>query len=143
MKNNINKTLTIAFTFGLAIASCLTVNAQINSASAVLSNNVESYSINSTEDYMNVEQNINSLSLKIKEAYAKYPNLNYTPSYNNGEIAGFIITGVPSSAVADELSFYLMQIEVLSTVAMNVDEAYLPVVKNSKLSRVSRKDASK
>lgn len=143
MKNNTRKNIIIAFSFGLAIASCLTVNAQINSASAVLSNNIESYSINSTEDYLNVEQNINALSLKIKQAYAKYPNMNYTASYNNGEIAGFIITGVPNSTVADELSFYLMQIEVLSTVAMNVDEAYLPVVKNGKLSRVSRKDASK
>jgi len=144
MKNNTHKNFLIAFAFGAAIISSFNAQAQYPTVSALLSNNtMASYTINSTEDFLSIEQSINTLAAKLRDAHQKYPNLKYSPAYDNGEIIAFVITGVPQSSIADELSSYFMELEVLGNVVRTMDATYLPPIADNKLSRVSRKEASR
>jgi hypothetical protein len=118
--------------------------AQYPAASAVLVNNdITKYSINSTEDYLRVERQITALGESLGEAFKKYPNLNYMPVYNEDQIIAFMINGVNNSAAADAISNNLMQLEILSDAVMSMDESLLPSTKDIKLSRVSKKVASR
>lgn len=143
MKNKTHNYL-IAFAFTATIISGFNAHAQYPAVSALLSNNtIENYSIGSTADYLYVEESINTLAAKIRDSFQKYPNLKYSPVYDNGEIIAFMINGVSKSSAADELSSYLMQLEVLGNAVRTMDEAYMPYAANKKLSRVSRKEASR
>ena len=144
MKSKTHKNLLLAVAFSVAIISGFTAHAQYPAVSALLSNNAMGhYSINSTEDYLYVEQSINTLAAKIRDAYQKYPNVNYSPVYDNGEIIAFMINGVSKSSAADELSSNLMQLEVLGNAVRTMDVSYVPYASSKKLSRVSRKEASR
>ena len=143
MKNNTHKNLLVAIAFGAAILSGLTVQAQYPTASLLLSNSMELHSINSTEDFLYIEQSIITLGAKLRDAHQKYPHLKYAPAYHEGEIIAFMITGVPETSVADQLSSDLVQLEVLGNTVRTMNEAYLPHIKNNRLYRVSKKDASR
>ena len=55
---------------------------------------------------------------------------------------GFTVAGVPQSAKADEISGYLMELEVLGNAVQTMDDSFLPASKNMRLSsRVSKKKA--
>lgn len=125
------------------LAAGVNAYAQYPTASVLLSNNIEHFSINSQDDYLRVEQQINSVAAKLRDAHQKYPNLSYTPLFSDSELTGFIITGVSENHVADELSACLVQLDVLGKAVRAMDPGYLPNVDSNKLSHVSKKDASR
>ncbi len=125
------------------LAAGVNAYAQYPTASVLLSNNIEHFSINSQDDYVRVEQQINSVAAKLRDAHQKYPNLSYTPLFSDNELTGFIITGVSENHVADELSACLVQLDVLGKAVRAMDPSYLPNVDSNKLSHVSKKDASR
>lgn len=104
---------------------------------------VPQYSIQSQAEYVKVIGSINELASKLYTAHQDYPNLAYSHVYDgNGALMGFTITGVPQSAVADEISGYLMELEALGNAVYKADEAFMPASKSSRLtSRVSKKKA--
>ena len=119
--------------------------AQYPAASVVLINHdISKYSINSTDDYLRIEDQISVIGKRIGQAYKTHPNLSYTPVYNNDDqIVAFMINGVKDSKAADQISSDLMQLEILAGAVQSMDETLLPATKDSKLSRVSKKVASK
>lgn len=143
MKTTTYKNILLTFAISAAISSGFKANAQHQSVSTLLSNHTMKYSINSKEDYSLVEESISTLAAQLRDAHQKYPNLRYSPVYDNAEIVAFLITGVSKSSEADQLSTALMQIEILSNVIRTTDEAYIPNVDGKKLSKVSRKEASR
>ena len=111
-------------------------------ASMLLSNhNVSDYTITSADDYTQLENSINTLSVKLHDAFVAHPNLQYTAATSNEEIVGYIITGVNNSAEANEISSILMQLEVLGDVARSTDEKYLPMIADASSTRVSKREA--
>jgi hypothetical protein len=141
---NLHKNLLTTLVFGAALAISYNVQAQFPAAAVMLVNNdMIKYSINSTEDYILVEEQITALGEKIRDAHKANPNLNYTPVFNNEEIIAFVVTGVKENSAADEISNNLMQLEVLADVVKSMDDSFLPTIKDSKLSRVSKREASK
>jgi hypothetical protein len=127
----------------VALISGHKVSAQVfPTASMLLSNhNVSDYTITSAADYAQLENSINILSGKLHDAFIAHPNLQYTPSTDNDEIVGYIITGVNNSAEANEISYLLMELEVLGDVARSTDEKYLPVIADASSARVSKREA--
>src|SRR5688572_10565552 len=99
--------------------------------------------IQSQAEYVKVIGSINELASKLYTAHQNYPSLAYSHVYDgNGALMGFTITGVPQSAVADEISGYLMELEALGNAVYNADDAFIPASKNNRLtSRVSKKKA--
>jgi len=141
---NLHKNLLTALAFGIAISTGFDARAQYPAAAVLLANNnLNNYSIKSTEDYYRIEGQIKGLGETLRAAHEQYPNLKSTPVYNEEEIVAFIITGVTNTKDADKISNSLMQLEVLANVVHTMDESYLPSVKVSKLSKVSRKVASR
>jgi hypothetical protein len=139
-------TKSIIATVVVASAFISEVNGQAQmfpTASLLLSNhNVSDYTINSTEDFSRLESSISMISERIASAFQSHPNLQYLPSYNeNGEIAGFIVTGVSNSIEANNISSMLMQLEVLGNIAQSADERFYPS-EEMNASRVSKKEAS-
>lgn len=143
MKKNTSKNLFSALLGGLVFLTALNSYAQFPAASALLSNNIDHYSINSSDDYMRIEEKINSVAGNIRDAHQKYPNLKYTPSFTNDQLTGFIITGVSDNVAADELSSNLMLLHELGQAVNKMDVSLLPSIKDNKLSKVSKKDASR
>lgn len=143
MKKNTSKNLFGALLSGLFFLTALNSYAQFPAASALLSNNIDHYSINSSDDYMRIEEKISSVAGNISDAHQKYPNLKYTPSFTNGQLTGFIITGVSDNVAADELSSNLMLLDQLGQAVNKMDISLLPNIKDNKLSKVSKKDASR
>jgi len=140
----LNKNFFAALTLAAFIATSFNAMAQYPAASAVLVNHdITKYSINSTEDYLRVERQITALGETLGEAFKKYPNLSYMPVYNEDQIIAFMINGVNNSAAANAISNNLMQLEILSDAVMSMDESLLPSAKDIKLSRVSKKVASR
>jgi hypothetical protein len=142
-KNPSYSTIFCAVVFAMSLTTSIHAYAQYPAASALLSNAIEHYSINSKDDYLQVEQKINTLSATLQDAHQKYPALTYTPIYSGNELSGFIISGVHDNSVADELSSALMQLDVLGKAVTKMDMSYLPSIRENKLSRVSRKEASR
>ena len=137
---NFHKNLLTALAFGIAITTGFDARAQYPAASVLLANNnLNTYNIKSTDDYYRIEGQIKGLGEMLSEANKLYPNLKSTPVYNEDEIVAFIITGVTNTKDADKISNSLMQLEILANAIRTMDENYLPSVKASKLSRVSRK----
>lgn len=143
MEKNTSKNYFGTLLCGLVLLTAFNAYAQFPAASALLSNNIDHYSINSSDDYMRIEQKINSVAGNIRDAHQKYPNLKYTPSFSNDQLTGFIITGVSDNAVADELSSNLMLLDQLGQAVSNMDISLLPNIKENKLSKVSKKEASR
>ena len=126
------------------IGGSLDAIAQFPAASVLLVNHdLTKYSINSTEDYIRIEDQITTLGESLRVAYKKHPNLSYMPVYNGEQIVAFMINGVKESEDADQISNNLMQLEILADAVKSMDESYLPTIKDTKLSKVSRKVASK
>lgn len=117
--------------------------AQYPAAAVVLSNNVDHYSINSPDDYLRIEQKINSVTEKVRGVHQKYPNLKYTPSFSNKQLVGFIITGLNDSHIANEFSSNLMLLNQLGEAVSKMDVNFLPDVADNKVSRVSKRVANK
>lgn len=140
----IHKNLLASLVLIAAALSSFSAKAQYPAASVLLVNHdLTQYAINSTEDYVRIETQINALGVNLRDAYKKYPNLSYMPVYNEDQIVAFMINGVSDSDVADQISNNLMQLEILAGVIKTMDLSYLPTTKDTKLSRVSKKDASK
>jgi hypothetical protein len=141
---NLHKNLLSGVLAAAAVIGSFNAMAQYPAASVLLVNHdLTKYSINSTEDYLRIEDQISSLGESIGQAYKKHPNLSYTPVYNNDKIVAFMINGVKASEDADQIASNLMQLEILSGAVQSMDESYLPTTKDSKLSRVSKKVASR
>lgn len=102
------------------------------------------YVINSQDEYTLAVESIQELAVKLYYAHQKYPKLMYSHIYNNdGSLMGFTVTGVPQSVEADKISGFLVELELLGKAVNTMDAAYLPEVKNEKLtSRVSKKQAT-
>jgi hypothetical protein len=141
---NLHKNLLVALLVGASIASSFPAMAQYPAASAILVNNdLTKYTINSTDDYIRIEEQIASLGESLRHAHKTYADLSYMPVYNGDKIVAFMINGVNDSKAADQISHNLMQLEVLADAIKSMDESYLPSTKDSKLSRVSKKVASR
>ena len=141
---NLHKNLLASLVAAVAVIGSFNAMAQYPAASVLLINNdLTKYSINSTEEYVRIEDQISALGESIGQAYKKHPNLSYTPVYNDDKIVAFMINGVKDSEDADQISSNLMQLEILGAAVKSMDESYLPTIKDSKLSRVSKKVASK
>ncbi|HEX6222922.1 MAG TPA: hypothetical protein VFZ52_00840 [Chryseolinea sp.] len=102
-----------------------------------------SYVISSQEEYALAVESIEELAVKLYYAHQKYPKLSYSQVYNNdGSLMGFTVSGVPQSTEADQISAFLVELEVLGKAVNTMDVALLPDSKNEKLeSRVSKKQA--
>ena len=145
MKTIVTKSLIASLIIGSAFITEVKAQAQLfPTASLLLSNhNLSDYTINSTEDFSRLEGSISMISHRISSAFESHPNLQYLPSYNeNGEIAGFIITGVSNSTEANDISSMLMQLEVLAKIAQSADEKFYPADEMNAV-RVSKKEASR
>ena len=141
---NLHKNLLATLVFGAALAISYNVHAQFPAAAVMLVNNdMTKYSVNSTEDYIRVEEQMTILGEKLRDAHKANPNLNYTPVFDNEQIVAFVINGVKENSAADEIANNLMQLEVLADVVKSMDDSFLPTLKDSKLSRVSKREASK
>jgi hypothetical protein len=141
---NLHKNLLSALVVAAAVVGSFNAMAQYPAASVLLVNHdLTKYSINSTEDYIRIEDQISVLGESIGQAYKNHPNLSYIPVYNGDQIVAFMINGVKDSKSADQISNDLMQLEILSDAVRSMDESLLPTIKDSKLSRVSKKTASK
>ena len=140
----LHKNLLAAMMLAAFLGCSINTMAQYPAASVVLVNHdLTKYSVNSTEDYIRIEAQINALGESLRDAHKKYPNLNYMPVYNEDQIVAFMINGVNDSADADQISNSLMQLEVLADAIKSMDVAYLPSTNDTKLSRVSKKVASR
>ena len=141
---NLHKNLLSALVIAAAVVGSFNAMAQYPAASVLLVNHdLTKYSINSTEDYIRIEDQISVLGESIGEAHKSHPNLTYIPVYNGDQIVAFMINGVKDSKSADEISNNLMQLEILAEAVKSMDESHLPTIKDSKLSKVSKKVASK
>lgn len=141
---NLHKNLLSALVVAAGVVGSFNAMAQFPAASMLLVNHdLTKYAINSTEDYVRIEDQIAILGESIGEAYKKHPNLSYIPVYNGEQIVAFMINGVKDSKSADEISNNLMQLEILAHAVRSMDESFLPTVMDTKLSRVSRKAAGK
>jgi len=105
--------------------------------------NPRAYTIDSQAEYLTVVKSINDLAGKLYQAHQTFPSLTYAHVYDGrGALMGFTVTGVPKSAIADEISGYLMDLETLGNAVYTMDETFLPESKNTRLtSRVSKKKA--
>lgn len=110
----------------LSFACAFDVKAQQLTASTVLSNHDINHSISSAAEFAEVESSIKALSVQLRESFSNYPNLRSIPAFDNDELIGFIITGVSDSKEADRISLILLDLELLSEMAMNTDLKYLP-----------------
>ncbi len=141
---NLHKNFFTALVIATLIGGSLDAIAQFPAASVLLVNHdLTKYSINSTEDYIRIEDQITTLGESLRDAYKKHPNLSYMPVYNGEQIVAFMINGVKESEDADQISNNLMQLEILADAVKSMDESLLPTIKDTKLSKVSRKVASK
>jgi hypothetical protein len=141
---NLHKNFFTALVVAALIGGSLDAIAQFPAASVLLVNHdLTKYSINSTEDYIRIEDQITTLGESLRDAYKKHPNLSYMPVYNGEQIVAFMINGVKESEDADQISNNLMQLEILADAVKSMDESHLPTIKDTKLSKVSRKVASK
>jgi hypothetical protein len=137
-------TASSALVVAALIGGSLDAMAQFPAASVLLVNHdLTKYSINSTEDYIRIEDQITTLGESLRDAYNKHPNVSYMPVYNGEQIVAFMINGVKGSEDADQISHNLMQLEILADAVKSMDESHLPTIKDTNLSRVSRKVASK
>jgi hypothetical protein len=134
--------LRVAFLAAIFLLTGLHAYAQYPAASALLSNNIEHYSINSSDDYLRIEHKINSVTKKVSDIHNKYPNVKYTPTFSNNILVGFIITGLNDNDTANDLSMNLMLLNQLGEAVGKMDVNFLPNVDDNKLSRVSRKVAN-
>ena len=140
----LHKNLLSGLVFAALVGASFNALAQYPAASAVLVNHdITKYSINSTEDYVRIEGQINALGESLRDAHKKYPNMNYMPVYNEDQIVAFMINGVNNNAAADAISNNLMQLEILSDAVRSMDISLLPTAKDAKSSRVSKKVASR
>lgn len=143
MKKNTHQVIAGAILCALIFLTGFNTYAQYPAASALLSNHIEHYSINSPDDYIRIEQKMNTIAAKLRDAHEQYPNLKYMPSFSNDLLTGFIITGVGDNAVANDLSVNLMLLAQLGDAVNKMDINFLPNIQNDKLSRVSKKKASR
>jgi hypothetical protein len=134
-----NVLVAVALTILMVISHTMFSQVLPAASSSIAGHGVESYSIDSSEDYLNLESAIREVAGKVSEAYQKYPGLTYEPAYNGEEIIGFVIGGVKNAEEGNEIAYYLMQLEIMGNVVATVDEKFLPVASAS--SRVSRKDS--
>jgi len=140
----LHKNLLSGLVFAALVGASFNALAQYPAASAVLVNHdITKYSINSTEDYVRIEGQINALGESLRDAHKKYPNMNYMPVYNEDQIIAFMINGVNDNTAADAISNSLMQLEILADAIKSMDESFLPSTKDSKLSKVSKKLATR
>jgi hypothetical protein len=118
-------------------------NAQVFPTTAVLLANhtVNDNTINSTDEYLQMEHSVSILSERLNASYQQYPNTQYTPVYDNDQMIGYVVTGVSNTKDANEISYMLMQLEVIGEMINNVDGKFLPVSANSQSGRVSKRDA--
>jgi hypothetical protein len=141
---NLHKNFLSALIVAASALGSFQAFAQYPAASVLLVNHdLTKYSINSTEDYIRIEDQITALGESIRDAYKEHPNLTYMPVYNGEQIVAFMINGVNDSEDADRLSNNLMQLEILADAVRSMDVSHLPTAKDSKLSRVSKKVASR
>jgi hypothetical protein len=77
----------------------------------------------------------------LRAAHEVYPNFKYVAAYDQGEITGYVITGVSDTEVANKLSSCLMQLQVLGDYVRTMNTAYLPVTED-KAARVSKREAT-
>lgn len=145
MRTLVLKSILTAILGGALLADVTPSSAQIFPTSAVLlaNNTINSHTINSTEEYVQMEHSVGILSARLSQAYEQYPNMQYTPVFDNESTVGFIITGVSNTKEANEISYALMQLEAIGEMISNVDEKYLPSGSDSNSARVSKKDASR
>lgn len=99
--------------------------AQLPTASALVSHHDVNHLISSSEEFAQVEASIRELGTELHQLYVKYPNLQFTQTFDNNELAGYVITGVSNSKDADRVSFILMELQSLGELANNVDNQYL------------------
>lgn len=140
---NLRKNFLTALVVAAFVGGSFEAMAQYPAASALLVNDLTKYSINSTEDYIRIEEQITTLGESIRDAYKKHPNLSYMPVYNGDQIVAFMINGVKGSEDANQISHNLMQLEILADAVKSMDESHLPTIKDTKLSRVNKKVASR
>ncbi|MEO8475236.1 MAG: hypothetical protein ABI477_23740 [Chryseolinea sp.] len=145
MRKLILKSILTLVLGGAILALSITSNAQIFPTSTVLltNNTIKNHTINSVEDYVQLEHSVSMLSARISEAYQQFPNMQYVPVFDDENAIGFIITGVSNPKDANEISYALMQLEAIGEMISNVDVKYLPVSAGSKSARVSKKVANK
>lgn len=140
MKASIRQKFLIAVGISAGLLASMNLWAQDAKTSNLLE---QQYTIQSQADYLTTVKLIDELASRLNDAHQKYPQLAYSHVYDSkGQLMGFTVTGVPRSAIADEISIRLMELEALGNAVNKMDYAYLPDTKNEKLtSRVSRKKA--
>jgi hypothetical protein len=143
MKTNSPFYLRISVALAVLLISGFTSYAQYPASTMLVSNTVEYYSTNSADDYLRIEQKINTLAKTLQKGHAKYPNFKFIPAYTDGEISGYIVTGVADVSDADKLAICLMQLDMLGNAAREMNEALLPSIPVNELSHVSKKVASR
>jgi hypothetical protein len=142
MKTNITNIIVRAVALVIVLLPAQALYAQHTSAAAVLSNSLEARGISSVSEYVRVEDRINALASVLRAAHRVYPNFKYVAAYDQGEIDGFIVTGVSDAEVANKLSSCLMQLQVLGDHVRAMNSAYLPVT-DEKAARVSKREATR
>ena len=100
-------------------------NAQLATASAIVSHHDVTHMISSAEEFAQVEATIRDLGAELHTLYSKYPNVQFTATFENNEFAGYVITGVSNSKDADRISSILSELQSLGEMANNVDNKYL------------------
>jgi hypothetical protein len=140
MKSTLRQKLLIAVGIFAGLLASMNLFAQ-----APAQQHQSQFVITSQADYVGAIESIEVLAVTLQNAHASYPQLAYTHIYNmDGSLMGFNVTGVPEAAQADKISVCLMQLEKLGAAVSNMDIAFLPDSKDSKLSsRVSKKEALK
>ncbi|MEO8473602.1 MAG: hypothetical protein ABI477_15490 [Chryseolinea sp.] len=139
MKNLAARTVFVGLILSLSLPGS-EVKAQLATASALLSNHDIHTFINSSEEFAEVEKTIDELSAQLHDSYTNYPNLQFTASYDNDQLIGFVITGVKDSKDANTISLILMELQSLGEIASSADLKFLPS-NDMKTARVSKKES--
>ena len=145
MRNQIlGSILTVILSGAVGVATMHSQAQVFPTAAVLLSNNtIKHHTINSTEEYLQMEHSLNILSGKLQRAYELYPNMQYTPVYDNDNTVGFVITGVSNASDANDISYSLMQLEAIGDMINHVDDKYIPEVDSKNKNRVKKSVASR
>jgi hypothetical protein len=143
MKKNNNTILRVAIVLGGFLISGFMANAQYPVLTMIIPSTVQYYRTSSADDYLRIEQKINSLAHTLQMGYAKYPMFKFTPAYANGEISSYLVTGVSDIGDVDKLAICLMQLNVLGNAAQAMNSDLMPSIPENEVKRISKKQASR
>jgi len=134
MKVNWMKVIILALAVFLGLVSGYQALAQASSPTA----------INSTEDYINIRNSINTLSQQLFTLYQKNPSCSFSPEYNaEGRLVVMHVNGVSNPVEAQLISKCLIELEALGNLVRNMNEDYLPVsLEDAESSKMTEQEAS-